>query len=417
MKLVSIVVATKDRYDTLFDCIRGLLLNYGGDEVEIVVRDNSARPQTQRFVDEFGRHGGVVYHHDPVPVSQSENYELAVAAASGRYVTMIGDDDGVAQGLIAVARWMEQHAIDAFFPGFSVYLWPGVAPRLARANATGSLSLNRFEPPRRVSAAAQRNEVLEAGATTLALLPRLYYGLVARRVLGRLREAAGACFPGPSPDMANAFALSYLVQDYRVAQLPLFIAGNSRASNAGLGLRARHVGEIGELPFLPTDTVARWNPDIPFFWSGQTIWCQSAHAAAQALGRGDEFAAGNDFRHLYARLLVFQPRYLRRTWTAFAHHWRPGGAARRTAEAVAVAGQAAALLAQRALSFAARRGRAAFARADTAAGDAPPLPGVCAATRAVDAAMARIDLKRWLDDPGAGPSRIGAPRQPSQVHP
>lgn len=393
-KRVSIVVATKDRYETLFDCVRGLLINYGGDDCEIVVRDNSVRPRANEFMAAFGANRCIVYHADPKPVSQSDNYERAVAMATGDYVTMIGDDDGVAWGLLQIADWMDRQGIDAFFPGFSVYLWPGVSARFSAPNEDGRLSFGPQLSPRLVDAQAQRKAVLASGSTSLEALPRLYYGLVRRTCLDRVRADAGAFFPGPSPDMANAFALSYVVGKLAVAELPVFIAGNSRKSAAGMGLRGHHVGEIPALPFLPRDTTAKWNPGIPYFWSGQTIWCQSAFTAAAAMGRTEEFEGENAYRMLYARVLVFQPAFAMRTVRALRA--RHPGVRRQVVEMVATTMIATAMWVSRVTGFIRRRLRA---RSDPVASgtQVQGLPSVIDATRHVDSVMQASDLVPWLD--------------------
>jgi Glycosyl transferase family 2 len=391
---VSIIVATKDRYDTLFDCVSSLLANYADPAVEIIVRDNSASPRIDAFAAAFGANPNLRYIADPRPVSQSENYELAVAAARGDYVTMIGDDDSISWGLLELARWMDRQDVDAFFPGFSVYIWPGVSGRLAGTNATGSWSWsNEALTMRVVDAASEREAVLAEGCTSLESLPRLYYGLVRKRCLDEVRERAGLVFPGPSPDMANAFTLSYCVRRFVTSSLPIFIAGNSRKSNAGLGLRGRHVGEIQDLPFLPADTAARWNACIPFFWSGQTIWSQSAYTAASAMGRADDYERSNNFRGLYARLLVFQPGYLDRTLKTMYcrhadHRWRLA------LEAIPTLGVVVWLWVTRISGFLLRRVKALSRPAGS---QVQGLPRVSAAAAEVDARLRAMDFARWLD--------------------
>lgn len=391
---VSIIVATKDRYETLFDCVSSLLANYADPAVEIIVRDNSASPRSEAFTAEFGAFPNLRYIADPRPVSQSENYELAVAAARGDYVTMIGDDDSISWGLLELAHWMDRQDVDAFFPGFSVYLWPGVSGRLTGGNATGSWSWSDETPTLRVvDATAEREAVLAGGCTSLELLPRLYYGLVRKRCLDEVRERAGLVFPGPSPDMANAFTLSYCVRRFVAASLPIFIAGNSRKSNAGLGLRGRHVGDIQDLPFLPADTAARWNACIPFFWSGQTIWSQSAYTAALAMGRTDDYERSNNFRSLYARLLVFQPGYLDRTLQAM-HRRHAGRRWKLALEAVPTLGLVGWLWVTRIAGFVWRRLKTLQRPAGS---HVQGLPRVSAATAEVDARLRAMDFSRWLE--------------------
>lgn len=393
-KRVSIVIATKDRYETLFDCIRGLLINYDNDKCEIVVRDNSSSPRSEEFLAEFNTYRSVVYSANSSPVSQSENCETAVALASGEFITLIGDDDCVASGLIRIADWMDELCIDSFFPGFSTYFWPGVSARLSSSNDTGHLNIAPISPPHIVCAESQRKAVLASGGTSLEKLPRLYYGLTRRSCLDHLKAVAGKCFPGPSPDMANAFALSYIVKKFVVAELPIFIAGNSRKSAAGLGLRGKHVGEINELPFLPTNTAQNWNSSIPFFWSGQTIWCQSAFAAATSMGHAVEFERENAFRVLYARALVYHPFYSARTLRAFlTRHTMPMDV---FVELVIVIFKVSDLFARRIGNFIRNR-LSPRSREIEGVESTPELPSVVDATKYVDRFMHTLNMDSFLD--------------------
>jgi hypothetical protein len=401
---VSIIVATKDRYETLFDCVRGLLSNYGGPDVEIIVRDNSSSPRAAEFNAAFADSPNLVYVADQAQVSQSENYELALREARGEYVTMIGDDDGIAWGMLELADWMKHNDVDAVFPGFSVYLWPGVSGRFSTANESGMLLFDSAPRElRMVDAARERRTVLSSGCTTLGDLPRLYYGLVRKHCLDQIRQEAGLYFPGPSPDMANAFTLSYYVSRFAVTSLPLFISGNSRKSNAGLGLRGQHVGEIRDLPFLPRDTVEEWNHDIPFFWSGQTIWCQSAYAAACAMGKTGEFEDRNGFCRLYAKLAVFQPEFLGRTFTAFRHRHAKSGSLVTAAHAIAILYLIAETFAGRVAGFLIRRIRSLLVRRDPEA-RIEGLINVSAAVREVDSTMRGMNFVQWLEDVRPAPA-------------
>ena len=315
--ILSIVIATKDRYATLFDCITALLKNYDHEEVEIIVRDNSENGRKGEVVKRFAPAMNLVYIHDPIPVSQSENYELAVGLARGEFVSMIGDDDGLARGALKIISWLKFYSLDSAFFGSSTYRWPGVNPRLSPRNHTGWLEINKLSKAVRVDPNCQRASVFASGCTSLENLPRLYYGFVRKSCLDRLKNEAGSYFPGPSPDMANSFALSYIVGSMLLGNLPLFIAGNSKNSGAGLGLLGLHVGEIQGQNFLPKDTKDRWNLKIPFFWSGQTIWCQSAYTAAVALGRHKEFEMTNNYCKFYAIILAVHPRRFAWIFRAF----------------------------------------------------------------------------------------------------
>ncbi|HFP9950180.1 TPA: hypothetical protein ACHOT6_005193, partial [Escherichia coli] len=94
-------------------------------------------------------------------------------------------------------------------------------------------------------------------------LPRIYYGLVCRESLDHVFNLTGQYFPGPSPDMANAASLSLVIKSFYYLNFPVFIAGSSSKSAAGLGLKRKHLGAISEIKHLPMNTMAEWNKNIP----------------------------------------------------------------------------------------------------------------------------------------------------------
>ena len=57
---------------------------------------------------------------------------------------------------------------------------------------------------------SELKKVIKDGFGTLGLLPKVYQGVVSRQLLDKLYDKCGTYFPGPSPDMANAVALSIL---------------------------------------------------------------------------------------------------------------------------------------------------------------------------------------------------------------
>ncbi|MBS4063686.1 MAG: hypothetical protein KGZ74_03960, partial [Chitinophagaceae bacterium] len=221
----------------------------------------------------------------------------------GYYVTMIGDDDTIADGLFNLLNLMYKYDLDAIYSGFSTYYWPGIKLRFNNLNTQISIPKNKVTnqilDPQFLQSLCLRN-----GCTELGLLPRLYYGIIKRTCLIELKNAAGTFFPGPSPDMANAFSASFFIKKYWHISYPIFIAGNSPSSAAGLGLQGRHVGAIEKMNFISDYTKRNWNIFIPKFWSGETIWAQSVYEACLKSGFEKLFEK-NNFLKLYAKCLVF----------------------------------------------------------------------------------------------------------------
>src|SRR5262245_30208092 len=89
----SVVIPTRERAGTLRHSLR-TCLEQDFDDYEIVVCDNCSSTATRQVVDEADS-PRVRYVRADRPLAMSANWELAVAAARGEYVTVLGDDDGL----------------------------------------------------------------------------------------------------------------------------------------------------------------------------------------------------------------------------------------------------------------------------------------------------------------------------------
>jgi hypothetical protein len=123
-----------------------------------------------------------------------------------------------------------------------------------------------------------------------------------------LKLRSGTYFPGPSPDMASAVGLSAVITKFARVDLPIIISGSAPGSGAAEGARHRHEGEVADRKFLPADTVPTWPPQVPFFFSGSTLYAATLIRALTLTGR-EELLSRVRVDRLYAACLVFNPRY------------------------------------------------------------------------------------------------------------
>src|SRR5690606_4192891 len=82
------------------------------------------------------------------------------------------------------------------------------------------------------------------GFQTFDRLPRIYYGIVRRTRLDQLREHAGGCFFGSSPDISGAVGLAQFVETPVLVDSPIFLPGSSARSGAGLSGLKKHSGSL-----------------------------------------------------------------------------------------------------------------------------------------------------------------------------
>src|SRR6266480_3576401 len=268
--LLSIVVPTKNRHRYLGKLLKSLL-EMSSREFEVVVHDNSDAGSKSMELCNSIRDPRLRYFFEPTVNWMTDNCERGVALARGSFVCMIGDDDGVMECIVDVARWMKTAGIGAAVCVVPTYLWPGVGSVLDGDQTRGILRLPRYSGAVHiVEQSAGLEAVLRAGGITIGRLPSVYQGVVSCDALEALRTLAGTCFPGPSPDMANAVGLCAVIDRFAVLDYPIVISGSCPGSGAAQGARHSHLGEIADRKFLPPDTAASWPAAVPFYFSGPT---------------------------------------------------------------------------------------------------------------------------------------------------
>jgi Glycosyl transferase family 2 len=276
---------------------------------ELIVQDNSTDDRLGEMLAAFGD-PRIRYAYTAEPLNMHQNFDRAIAHASGRYVCALGDDDAILvdEALRVLARAREGD-LDAVLTGVAFYYWPGVRHRfwgdmegLLTDFDEKSSSKDRILDPRR-----ELERVFGQGVTAgLGKLPRVYQGFVSRRSLEALYARCGTHFPGASPDMANAVALAAFVNGILWSDRLVIVSGYSPHSGGGAGTSGQHHGRLEDQAHLPRGTLEEWDQAIPRFWSGVTIYAQSAVSAARAAF--GTLIPSIAYHRLYAACLVYQPR-------------------------------------------------------------------------------------------------------------
>ncbi len=324
--LLSVVVPTRNRYPYLA-ALLSALTKFKSMNFEVLVHDNS--DGTGRFNEFCGsiQDRRIRYEFSPDRLSITENFERGIEHSHGRYVCMIGDDDGVTEGIVALADMLERASIDAAVFPVPTYLWPGVGSALDGRQMTGILRVPRYTGRVSVLSVGEALEAtIRAGGTRIVNLPGIYQGVVSREALRRLKALAGTYFPGASPDMASAVGLSAVIDQVAKVDWPFVISGSSPGSGAAQGSERAHEGELADKSFLPPGTADRWPAEVPFYFSGPTLWAATLVEALRVTRRADRVA---DIRwdRLYAACRVFNPRFSKRVSDARARN--PGLVTRR----------------------------------------------------------------------------------------
>ena len=99
---ISLVVPTRERAEYLGSCL-DTALRVEDPDFEIVVSDNHSQDATAEVV-AARSDPRLRYTRTPARCSMRQNFEHALATASGDYLVFVGDDDGVLPSGMAQLR-------------------------------------------------------------------------------------------------------------------------------------------------------------------------------------------------------------------------------------------------------------------------------------------------------------------------
>lgn len=302
-KLLSIVVPTKNRYYYLKYLIR-LIDSLHSDELELVIQDNS--DDNSEFLDYLKEKSFdfIRYDYTKGQIPMSDNSDKAVLNSTGEYICFIGDDDGVTKYIINGVHWMKDNGIEAVKSASFNYCWPD-APQGRSADIvyrpfSGNVQyLNPFD---------ELIKVLNDGVQNRGNMPLAYHSVVSRAAMNRIYAKCGTYFPGNSPDISNAVALSLVVKKFAIVDVPWAYSGNSAYKGGGVFARGNAAPQITDIPWFRPSPNKRWDKQIPRIAAGTMIWADSVLESLHNMGR-DDLRSHFDFYRCYAKFLILNPQF------------------------------------------------------------------------------------------------------------
>lgn len=314
MKYLSIIVPTKNRYKFIKSIVEKFVEEFhDSDEVELVIQDNS--DDNTEIIDFLKNYKAepIVYHYTEGNIDVSTNFSIAVEVSSGKYISMLGDDDGFTKYILPITKYLNSNGIESAIFNKAHYKWPDALMALGSQPIfdvhTHALAVHKFDGSVNfIDVNEELRKVLDDGVTRLACLPEVYHGIVSRVSMNKVKKISGAYFPGSSPDMANAISLSLVVGKHVYIDLPVVFSGQNAVSTGGQGMRKQHVGKLKDQPHLSNDIEDKWCPKIPKIWTAQTIYAQSAFEVFKAMDRPD-LSERINWCYLYAKFAVDHPDY------------------------------------------------------------------------------------------------------------
>ena len=224
----SVVVPTRNRPETLRHSL-ATCLNQDFDDYEILVCDNSdpaGASQVAEIIAEAAS-SRVRYLPPERPLAMSANWERGLNEASGEYVTVLGDDDGLMPyALRELDRLASSTGAKAMRWQRGIYTWPTIG-------IEGEANILVVTMSRRITEIDGRAQIakvirFEDGTDSL---PMIYCSAIHRDLIAQHRAATGRVFMNVYPDIYSGFGFGYLVGTYLSISTPMNIAGLSHASN------------------------------------------------------------------------------------------------------------------------------------------------------------------------------------------
>lgn len=267
--LLSIIIPTRDRYNYLKPLILFLINHFPQNKVEIIIQDNTEdNNPILDFINSVKNR--VFYYHSKLHLCLRDNADLAVLHAHGDYILFLGDDDCIVPNLLSLIE-NEIHHADAFVFPRVTYVWPDA---LNVTYLKTDLYLPKYTKSRIIiDLHEELNKVLASGGQNMFRLPKLYHGVVSRKILDKVYEDFGTYFPGASPDMGNAIALTLYDIKTMYIDYPAIIAGTGGKRIAGN--EKGDWQDLGKCSFLPNNIDKAWCTCIPPIWSTPTIYAQT----------------------------------------------------------------------------------------------------------------------------------------------
>ena len=250
-KLLSIVIPTRDRADTLRYCIK-TVLDIECETFELIICDNSPNDETYHIVNSI-HDDRIIYVRTPALLSMTENWNYAFQHVSGNFTMYIGDDDGIfLPGLMNLIEKIRENNFLAYKWFTSEYQWPidDYPSKII------SLATHKFES-QVCNLNSQAKTVMKMGGWRYYHLPGVYHGAISTKVLHQIKcKNGGKLFNTTQPDLFTAVSIPEFVNEYMRIGVPATIQGRSAKSNGGSSVSkdgkknvARYMSEFGNYQF------------------------------------------------------------------------------------------------------------------------------------------------------------------------
>jgi len=228
----SIVIPTVDR-EREFKATLSTVLAEDFQDLEVLIQSNGTEWDIESYLEEIGD-PRLRFQRTDRRVLMHENWRYGIDSCTGRYISVLGDDDGWYAGSLAKVSklFMDNPNCDAITWRRDNYGWPEAVPCIR----------NRF-----IFSADARVDWIDSEETLRRILngelghehiPKIYSSFFHRRVLDRFEKEFKTYFLDPAnPDLSTGLGALSLNCRIMRSELPLSVIGTSASSNGATGAR------------------------------------------------------------------------------------------------------------------------------------------------------------------------------------
>ena len=287
--LLSIIIPTRNRKLYAMAALKQVCENTS-DNIQVVIQDNSDDDSLKFEIDRYELSHRIKYNYTEGKLSFVDNFSIAVENSDGKYLCIIGDDDGINPEIEKFTAWMDSTDTHAVSPAIHCnYTWPGTGISYHN-NDNGNLMITDFNLSYRIyDTKKELAKLLKSGGQNYLKLGlvKIYHGIVSKKAMDKVKEITGVYFGGLSPDIYSAVALSLVLDEVLHIDYPLTIPGVCSKSGSGHSSTGRHHGDLYSAPQLKGHNDYKWASQVPKFYSVETLWADSAIAAFKDMKRLD----------------------------------------------------------------------------------------------------------------------------------
>lgn len=319
--LLSIIMPTHNRAKYAAITVRSLLAL--DDDVQVIVSDTSDSNELFEILSCYQSDSRLILHRPGTGLSVVDNFNSALALASGDFISYIGDDDFIIADALKLLKWAKIQSVDAVaITAPAIYYWPDFTHRRRGRHYSGTIHIKPFSGSVKFhNASASLDKAARNLGGGVFQMPRAYAGIVSRELALQIVNNYGRLFGGVSPDIYSSALISFCAKRCVIVDYPIIVSGSSGASTAGKSAQGKHEGGLRDNDHIGLFKELEWSDLIPDFYSVPTVWGFSLYKALQKIGYTKKIGFGR----LYAKCLLYFWSYRHHTQHCLQAHARDRG--------------------------------------------------------------------------------------------